>query len=270
MGKLAGMGRIFYGTAITGMGVQTIYYHDLPYMLMAPANFPTSVLLILAYVFGVLFILAGLSIILKIKIRPVCLLLGTMLLLIFCLYYIPYQLMENPNYLHLIEWDNAEKEWALSSGAFIIAGCFPEKRENTFFSYLAKGIPLGTIFFAIAILSFGIDHFLYAKGVAEYIPLWVPNKIFWAYCAGVGLFGSALGIILKFRTQTMAILLGSMIFIWFIILHIPKVIGSLKADPGGEITSAFLALAYSGIAFVVAGVAQNKKLSQADQPVPVK
>ena len=262
MGKSAYIGRIFYGTAITGMGVQTVYDHSLPYMLMPPANFRAPVLLVLTYIFGFIFILAGASILLKKKIRPLALLLGTVLLSIFCFYYIPYQFIENQNYMHLGEWDNAEKEWALSSGAFIIAGCFPENREGVLFRFLRKLIPLGTIFFAIAIISFGIDHFLYAKGVALYIPSWIPNKMFWAYFAGAALLGAGLGIALKIRPGLMATLLGTMIFIWFIILHIPYVITSSVADRGGEITSAFLALAYSGTAFVIAGEAKNKKINQ--------
>jgi hypothetical protein len=34
--------------------------------------------------------------------------------------------------MHLGEWENAEKELALSSGAFVIAGCFSEKKEIFF------------------------------------------------------------------------------------------------------------------------------------------
>jgi len=49
-----------------------------------------------------------------------------------------------------------------------------------------------------------------------------------------------------------------MIFTWFIILHIPKAIASPFAGTGSEVTSAFLALAYSGTAFVTAGVTRNK------------
>jgi len=52
--------------------------------------------------------------------------------------------------------------------------------------------------------------------------------------------------------------LGTMIFTWFIILHIPRVIASSLSDMGDEITSALLALAYSGIAFVIAGATKRK------------
>jgi hypothetical protein len=53
------------------------------------------------------------------------------------------------------------------------------------------------------------------------------------------------------------VLLGILIFIWFIILHIPDVIASSPVDLGDQVTSAFLAFAYSGIAFVNAGAVRK-------------
>ncbi len=103
--------------------------------------------------------------------------------------------------MHLGDWENAEKELALSSGTFIIAGCFPGKNENSLILFLAKLVPLGAILFSITIISFGIDHFLYAKDVADYIPSWIPNLIFWAYFAGAALLGSGVGIMFKIKQR---------------------------------------------------------------------
>ena len=44
-----------------------------------------------------------------------------------------------------------------------------------------------------------------------------------------------------------------MIFIWVVILHIPKAIANPADNTSGEVTSLFLALAYCGTAFVIAG-----------------
>jgi hypothetical protein len=75
---------------------------------------------------------------------------------------------------------------------------------------------------------------------------------------GVALVGSGIAIIFKIKTGLMAALLGTMIFSWFIILHIPRVIAAPLTDREGEVTSAFLALAYSGIAFAIAGAAKTE------------
>jgi len=143
----------------------------------------------------------------------------------------------------------------------VIAGYFPERNETALTRFLGRLIPLGAIFFSITMISFGILHFQFAKEASTMIPSWIPGHIFWIYFAGVALFGSGLAIILKIQTGLIAALLGTMIFIWFISLHIPRVIASPAADMGDEITSALLALAYSGIAFVIAGSALNKNAS---------
>jgi hypothetical protein len=258
MGNLSKAGRIFYGIAIAGIGFQTIYYSDFPYMLIPPKHSWIPGLVMLAYIFGAMLLLASASIVFEKRTRPISLLLGTVLLLIFCFYFIPYELIATSNYLQLGQWENADKELALSCGAFVIAGCFPVKNETALTRFLGKLIPFGAILFSITIISFGIDHFLYAKDVAKYIPSWVPNHMFWAYFAGVALLGSGIAILLKIKLRLIATLLGSMIFIWFIILHIPKSIASPFAGKGGEVTSAFLALAYSGIAFVIAGTSKKQ------------
>ena len=164
--------------------------------------------------------------------------------------------------MHLVDWENAEKELALAGGAFVIAGCFSKKNEPSLKRLWGKLIPFGAILFSITMISFGILHFLYAKDVSDYVPSWVPNRLFWTYLAGTGLIGSGLAIILKIKPGLAATLLGTMIFTWFIILHIPRVIGSPVAYMGSEVTSALIALAYSGIAFVIAGATKKQQFNQ--------
>lgn len=256
MRNLFSKGHKFYGIGIIGIGFLTFYYADFPYMLIPPKHLWIRGLAMVSYIFGAILFLAGACIVFEKKIRTISLLLGGVLLLIFCFYFIPYQLIVSSKFMQLGDWENAEKELALSCGAFVIAGCSPGKNEKTLIRFLAKLIPFGTIFFALTIISFGIDHFLYAKDVADYVPSWIPNHMFWIYFAGISLIGSGIAIILKIRATLIAALLGTMIFIWFIILHIPYVVASHFSDTGGEVTSAFLALAYSGIAFVIAGAAK--------------
>ena len=258
MGNLSNTGRIFYGTAIAGMGLQTIYFNDFPYMLVPPKHSWMNSLVILYYISGALLILAGVCIIFRKKTMPVSLLLGTVLLLIFCLYFIPYQFMSASRYMNFGSWENAAKELTLAAGAFVIAGCFSEKNDRPLIRALRKLIPLGTILFSITIISYGINHFLYAREAVEYVPSWISNRMFWIYMGGIGLLGSGIAILLKIKAGLFATLLGAMIFIWVLVLHIPKAIASPFTGKGGEVTSLFIALAYCGVALVIAGSAKRR------------
>jgi len=258
MRNLSYVGRILYSIGIIVIGVLTIYYQDFPYMMIPPKHSWIPGLAALAPVFGVLLILAGGCIILKKNARSVSLLLGSVLLSIFCFYFIPYQLFVSTNNNVFGDWENAAKELTLASGAFVIAGCLAETTQKPILRLLGKLIPLGTVLFSITIISYSIDHFLYAEEAADYVPKWIPCHLFWLYFTGVALFGSGIAIILQVKVKLIASLLGVMIFTWFLLLHVPRVVVSPPEYLGSEIASACLALAYGGIAFVIAGITKKK------------
>jgi len=127
MENLSKTGLIFYGVATAEMGLHTIYYRDFPYMLLPADHAWIYGLASLVYISGILLFLAGAAIVFEIKTRTISLLLGGVLLLIFCFYFIPYELMTGASFG---EWENAVKELALAGGAFVISGCHPAKNEN--------------------------------------------------------------------------------------------------------------------------------------------
>lgn len=236
---LANIGRIFYGFSIAVFGVLTIVDRDFPYFFIPPKHDWATDHPIVIYIGGILLVLAGMAIANKLR---VSIALGAVLLAIFCLYFIPYQLFQTHNALHFGTWENAAKELALAGGAWTLVN---------------QTKKAGTIIFALTIISFSIDHFLFAREAQGYIPDWIPAHLFWMYFTGTALLASGVAILLNIKRELAAILLGSMIFIWVIILHLPKALTNK-----GEISSAFLALAYCGIAFIIAGEAAGAKAAR--------
>jgi uncharacterized membrane protein len=251
-------GRSFYGICIATLGIHQLWYADFRTVILPPWPAWRTSPGIWAYLAGAALIVAGLAIIFEKKARVVALILGTVLLALIVFWQVPYMLFVFPNHLyHLGVWADATKELALSGGAFVVAGSTPDKRPNTenkpsIERLLIEIIPLGRIFFSIMLITFGIDHFLYVESVATLVPAWIPGHHFWAYFAGVALIGSGTAIILKFKLKGTAILLGTMIFLWFVLLHIPRAIADPIVRKGNEVASAADALGFSGIAFVLA------------------
>jgi uncharacterized membrane protein YphA (DoxX/SURF4 family) len=256
MQNLTKAGRAFYGTGIAGIGIQQFIYSEFRPMLLPywSSFFPGQY--IWAYITGALLILAGASIIFSKNARTVSILLGIFFFLLFLCFHIYYQLFLIPYDFHFGNWTNALKELAFSGGAFVVASSFPETR---LFISNKMLLTLGRIFFSIMLIVFGIDHFLYIDFVAPLVPNWIPGHIFWTYFGAVALIGSGVCIILKIKIRLVGMLLGSMLLLWFIILHIPRAIADPLAEKGNEITSVFQALAFSGIAFVIAISAGTRK-----------
>lgn len=251
--RLGPIGRIFYGIAIAATGLLMIYYRDFPYYLIPPGHAWISDHAALVYLAGAFLFLTGASILLGKQLLPVGVLLGTVLFLVFCFYFIPYEILVSPNHMHFGDWENAAKVLALAGGAFIIADSGVVRDQRPLSGIRGKLIRLGTALFPLAILSFGVDHFLYAKEAGDYIPSWIADHLFWMYLTGSALLASSIAILLRIKPRSAAGLLGGMIFIWVIILHIPKCLAAPFAVNGGEIVSGLLALAYCGTAWVIAG-----------------
>ena len=75
--------------------------------------------------------------------------------------------------------------------------------------------------------------------------------MFWAYFVGVAFIAAALAIVSGRVGSLAATLLGTMFFLWVVMLHAPRVAHALHN--ANEWTSLFVALAMSGGAWIVAG-----------------
>lgn len=259
MERLISLGRTFFGLALIGVAVQQTFYPGFRSCLTPTPVWLPALPFWVAFS-SVLLIVAGTLIIQGRKAKKASLVLGAILLLLFLLGHVPHQL--NNNGAMLGAWTDALKGFAFSGGAFVIAGSFTHtenslQEDSSFIRIVAQLIPAGRIFFSITMIIFGIDHFLYTDFVATLVPSWIPGSLFWTYFAAIALTASGLAIIFKIKTSLIATLLGIMIFLWMILLHIPRAIADPNLNNGNEITGVFQALGFAGIAFVLAGLSKN-------------
>jgi uncharacterized membrane protein YphA (DoxX/SURF4 family) len=259
MSALIKTGQVFFGICLAGMGsLQFIYPGFRPVLIPEfPSWIPGTTFWV--YLTGTALIFAGICIVTGWKGRIISLLTGAILLLFVVFFHIPFQLKNDPGSLGA--WTNAVKLLAFSGSAFITAATFPRKLigKNTF-SALEKLIPFGRIFFSVMLILFGIDHLLYVDFVKTLVPRWIPGDVFWTYFAAAALIGSGLAILFKIQIRRVAILLGFMLLIWFVILHIPRALDASEADNGNELTSVFQALGFSGVSFMIAGLFKRRSL----------
>jgi uncharacterized membrane protein len=264
MKTLTNVGRKFYGVCLIGLGIQQIVYAGfIPVVLPSWPDWIPGVTLC-AYFSGAILIGTGVAIFFEKQARTFALVSGTVFCLLFTLCHVPHLVFVNPYSIYLGTWTQALKMLALSGGALVVAGSYKDSEihhtQSALIALLEKLIPLGSIFFSITMIVFGIDHFLYPEFVAALVPDWIPGHNFWTYFAALALIGSGIAIILKFKLKLVGILLGTMLFLWVMILHIPRSIADPVSNMGNEITSTFQALGFSGIAFVLAfGVKSSVK-----------
>ncbi len=268
--NLIKVGRLFYGLGIISYGLQQMIIGDFRPQILP--GFPQWVheYSIFAIVTGIImvitgFIIAGLFKVSDTNKKRICLYAGFYFLFLIIFSHIPYLLFVYPHKLsHLGSWGDALKGLAFCGGAFVMAGSFlnapTSTNNNKYFELmLAKLIPLGRIFFCTTIILFGCNHFAY--DISTMVPKWFGMRVFWSHFGGAALIASGTAILLKILIKPVGLLLAIMLFLWFVLLHVPGAIANPYTGRGNLIVSAFDALLFCGIALVLS---QLKKQTSND------
>jgi len=258
---------LFFAIGMAGIGVlQFIYNAPRPVIMpvvpawLGPAG-------IWGWVTGIGFIAMAVAVVVNRWAKQAALLCAWFLLLCCLLIGVPNQLHFYP--AHLGVWTNVLKELCLSGCALVAAANLQYNSAPTsFFRVLEKLIPAGLYFFGIMHLLFGVDHFFYPDFVSSLIAAWIPGHLFFTYLSGVALIAAGAGILLNIQRRLAAYLLAAILFIWVLVLHLPRAVANPGGDESNEWTSVFEALAFSGVAFLI-GTGARRKASQPRQEIAI-
>jgi uncharacterized membrane protein len=233
-------GKYLFALSIVAFGIIQFGVQDfMKGFLPMPENLPARIFFL--NFISTLFIVGGISMCIRRTMHRAALLTG---ILFFILFIYPHLItllsdIRNPN-----PWTVSAEDLSLASGAIIISGY---ALNPTGKSALAR---YGRIFFAVSLIVFAVQHFMYADFIATLVPAWIPFKLFWAYFIGVAFSLASISLLTNIKTRLASSLLGFMFLFWVIFLHLPRVAAATHIEP--EKTSMFIALAMCGIFFTIA------------------
>jgi uncharacterized membrane protein len=240
-------GRYLFALATIGIGL----------VHFVTGNFPSSLLpfpliagrLFLVYLIGFVFCAGGISLLFERVALPGAIVIGSTFLLLFLFPHLP-KLLSNVN--DPGEWTVAAETLALCCGAFIVARVLPATIHSTLklISFYSKVLKLAPYVFALSLIVFAVQHYLYAKFIATIIPLWMPAPMFLSYLVMIVFIITSFSILFSIQQRNAALVFGCMFLIMFLLLHVPRVINNPHLET--EWTSMFIALAMTGIGFTQA------------------
>jgi len=239
------LGWLFFAIAIVAFGIlQLVTGGFVRLVPPLPTWVPSPGLW--ARLVGLVLVVLGVAIGTGRRARAAAAVLGVLILLDFLFLHLPLALT-NPRVGFM--WTNPVKSLAMLGGVIILAGALPGEGSGLA-GLFRKLMPLGPLFLGGFMILGGIQHFVYADFVAQLVPSWIPGARFWTYFTGVALIAGGLGILLPKTQRLAATMSGLMIFLWVVLLHVPRALADLHDI--GEASGVFEALALSGVAFILA------------------
>lgn len=242
MQELCKSGRYYFAFAFIAFGfIQLNVQEFMSGFLPVSQTLPGRVFFL--YLVSTLFIAIGIAMCIKGTAGRAALLAAILLLVLF---FYPHLVSLLTDLHNPAPWTSTAEDLALCGGAFIIAG---DIQERTNPSSHSKFTSIGKILFAVSLLVFSAQHFMYADFIATLIPGWIPFKISWAYFVGVAFLATSISILSNIKTRLACILMGFMYLFWVLFLHLPRVAADTHKE--AEKTSMFIAFAFCGIFFTL-------------------
>ncbi len=179
------------------------------------------------YIVGVALIIASLSIATKIQVRWSGLLFAIMMFLFVAMIHLPGAIKSGDR----IIWTIVTREMSFGGGGLVLAGIALGRLSGK-----GKGLIMtGRVLIAIAVIFFGVQHFLHPLGVpgvplAKEMPTWIPARAVIDYLTGAFLIVGGISFLLARKTRVAATYLGTWILLLVVGYYSPMLIGAL-ADP---------------------------------------
>jgi uncharacterized membrane protein len=256
------VGRLFFGLALVGSGLLQLIRQDfvrhvpkLPPWVVQPGMW--------AGISGALLVVAGLAIMVDRKRRLAAIVVAALFFLVLLLY-LP-GLWANPGAGFM--WTNPCKTLALLGTAILLVA-MPQRWNPASGRVDEIGVgktlslsggrvpPLSAALFGVFLVVCGVQHFVYVDFVVTLVPAWLPGLRFWAYFTGVALIAGGIGVNFPRTARLAATLSGVMIFLWVVLLHIPRAVAGWPE--AFETAGIFEAIALSGAAFLLVDVGARR------------
>jgi uncharacterized membrane protein YphA (DoxX/SURF4 family) len=267
MHVIATMGRIVFAIAMIAFGILCLVYVDFVNSLQpVPASTPGYAYLAVAT--GVLLVVAGLAILGDFRVPLAATVLAGLFSVWIVLLHVPSAFLD-PVLLRSPWWIRTFETLAFTGTALILAGEASGPSR-------ARWAHIGRVLFGVSLPVFGVLHFVYADNVASLIPAWYPWPLFWAYFTGLAHAAAGVAIAANLQARLAATLAGIMYGAWALTLHLPRILDNPASYQGDrpELTSLFVATAFCGAAWIVAGSLSNRTAHRlaaptlAERPAP--
>jgi uncharacterized membrane protein len=242
---VATLGRTLFAVGLVAFGVLQFVTGDfVPGRAPSwPAAWPGR--LLWAYGTGAFLIAVGIAVAARARARAPALFAAALILAWAFLRQLPLAVAD----VHLgSAWTRLGKALALAGGAIAVAG-----------PATPGGLRIGRAGLGALMVLAGVQHFLHADVVATLVPAWIPGALFWTHLAGAALIAGGVGMNLPPTARPAAALSGAMIFLWVVLLHVPRAVGAGPEQRRNEWTAVFEAVSFSGLAFFLAGSARRAR-----------
>ena len=133
-------------------------------------------------------------------------------------------------------WWACCKTAVVAAAAWVLYVWFATDSDRRWLGFAAgeTGLRIARVLYGVALIPFGLAHFLYLNATAPLVPKWLPWHVAWAYFTGGAFIAAGVAIIIGLFARLAAVLVALEIGLITALVWVPIVLGRPNAFQWSE------------------------------------
>ena len=134
-------------------------------------------------------------------------------------------------------WYSSCQTAVVVAAAWVLYAWFAPGRDSQRFGFATgdKGLRIARVLYGVALIPFGLAHFVYLQATAPLVPAWLPAQVAWAYFTGGTFVAAGIAMLICVCARLAAALSALQIGLFTLLVWVPIVAsGTANASQWGE------------------------------------
>ena len=231
--RIASTGHAVFAATMIALGILGLIQGDFaPVWQTVPKSMPARE--VLAYICAFVSLACGIGLLLP-RIAAVAARVLVVYLLLWLLLFKGRFVLADPT--SAVSYETCGETAVILAGAWVLYAWFANEwdKQRLGFATGDKGLRIARALYGLALIPFGLAHFVYLKQTTVLVPGWLGSPVAWAYFTGAAFIAAGLAVLLGVYARLAATLSTLQLGGFLLLVWVPRVAaGSVNAFQFGE------------------------------------